>query len=152
MHSSTTISDPSTARDPFTDRFGVPLPRGLREEAGEMSWALFCQTYERSGGSLRLGQWSEADGIYQATLAIGERIESSTAAACGPMAALTAMLSERGIQMETLSFHQLRDGDQTFTFVHGTNGASTAWAMGRAHDAIASSLRAVTACANRLAR
>jgi hypothetical protein len=143
MHSSTTISDPSTARDPFTDRFGVPLPRGLREEAGEMSWALFCQTYERSGGSLRLGQWSEADGIYQATLA--------TAAACGPMAALTAMLSERGIQMETLSFHQLRDGDQTFTFVHGTNGASTAWAMGRAHDAIASSLRAVTACANRLA-
>lgn len=116
-----------------------------------MSWALFCQTYERSSGSLRLGQWSEADGIYQATLAIGECIESSTAAACGPMAALTAMLSERGIQMETLSFHQLRDGDQTFTFVHGTNGASTAWAMGRAHDAIASSLRAVTACANRLA-
>ncbi|MGH3952978.1 MAG: hypothetical protein ACRDTI_02875 [Mycobacterium sp.] len=152
MHPSTISPqiDPSTAPDQFTGRFGVPLPRGLREEAGDMSWASFCQTYERSWGSLRLGQWSETDGIYQATLAIGERIESSTAAACGPMAALTAMLSERGIRMETLSFHQLQDGDQTCTFVRGTNGTGTAWAMGRAHDATTSSLRAVTACANRL--
>ncbi|MUM17836.1 hypothetical protein FZI91_01620 [Mycobacterium sp. CBMA271] len=145
MHSHTTI--PS---DPFAARFGVPLPRGLRDEAGDMSWTSFCQTYERSAGPLRLGQWSEADGTYQATLAIGERIESSTAAACGPMAALTVMLSERGIRMETLNFHQLHDGDQTFTFVRGTDGTATAWAMGRAHDATASSLKAVTACVNRL--
>ncbi len=116
-----------------------------------MSWTSFCQTYERSAGPLRLGQWSESDGTYQATLAIGERIESSTATACGPMAALTAMLSERGIRMETLNFHQLHDGDQMFTFVRGTNGTSTAWGMGRAQDATASSLKAVTACVNRLA-
>lgn len=148
MHTHTTFS-PQT--DQFTARFGVPLPRGLREEAGDMSWASFCQTYERNGGSLRLGQWSEANGTYQATLAIGERIESSTVDACGPMAALTAMLSERGIRMETLSFHQLRDGDQTCTFIRGTNGSGTAWAMGRARDAITSSLKAVTSCANRLA-
>lgn len=87
-----------------------------------MSWASFCQTYERSGGALRLGQWSQTGGTYQATLTIGECIESSTVSACGPMAALTAMLSERGIRMETLSFHQLRDGDQTCTFIRGTNG------------------------------
>ncbi|SKT04678.1 Uncharacterised protein [Mycobacteroides abscessus subsp. abscessus] len=54
--------------------------------------------------------------------------------------------------METLSFHQLRDGDQTCTFIRGTNGLGTAWAMGRAPDATTSSLKAVTACANRLAR
>ncbi|OHT89403.1 hypothetical protein [Mycobacteroides saopaulense] len=148
MHSSTTISPRD---DLFTNRFGVPLPRGLREEARDMSWASFCQTYERSTGALRLGQWSEANGTYQATLAIGERIESSTVSACGPMAALTAMLSERGIRMETLRFHQLHDGDQTVTFVCGTNGTGTAWAMGRARDATRSSLKAVTACANRLA-
>ncbi|AGM29971.1 hypothetical protein [Mycobacteroides abscessus] len=149
MHSDTTISPQI---DPFTARFGVPLPRGLREEAGDMSWASFCQTYERSGGALRLGQWSQTGGTYQATLTIGECIESSTVSACGPMAALTAMLSERGIRMETLSFHQLRDGDQTCTFIRGTNGLGTAWAMGRAPDATTSSLKAVTACANRLAR
>lgn len=148
MHSSTTIP---TQTDPFAGRFGVRLPRGLREEAGDMSWASFCQTYEPSVGPLRLGQWSEADGCYQATLAIGERIESSSATACGPMAALTAMLSERGIRMETLNFHQMHDGDQTVTFIRGTNGSRTAWAMGRARDATASSLRAVTGCANRLA-
>ncbi|NGX09099.1 hypothetical protein [Mycobacteroides franklinii] len=148
MFSHTTISPQI---DPFTARFGVPLPRGLREEASDMSWASFCQTYERSGGALKLGQWSEANGTYQATLAIDESIESSTVSACGPMAALTAMLSERGIQMETLSFHQMHDGDETCTFVYGTNGSGTAWAMGRAHDATTSSLKAVTACANRLA-
>ncbi|MBA0045364.1 hypothetical protein [Mycobacteroides sp. LB1] len=147
MHSPTTISKHS---DPFASRFGVRLPRGLREEAGNMSWTSLCHTYERSAGPLRVGQWSETDGIYQATLAIGERIESSTAAASGPLAALTAMLSERGIRMETLNFHQLHDGDQTFTFVRGTNGTSTAWAMGRGLDATTSSLKAVTACANRL--
>lgn len=117
-----------------------------------MSWTSFCQTYERSGGALRLGQWSQTGGTYQATLTIGECIESSTVSACGPMAALTAMLSEHGIPMETLSFHQLRDGDQTCTFIRGTNGLGTAWAMGRAPDATTSSLKAVTACANRLAR
>lgn len=148
MHSSTTISPRS---DLFADRFGVPLPRGLREEARDMSWASFCQTYERSAGALRLDQWSEANGTYQATLAIGERIESSTVSACGPMAALTAMLSERGIRMEMQRFHQMHDGDQTVTFVRGTNGTGTAWAMGRARDATRSSLKAVTACANRLA-
>ncbi|CPZ56593.1 Uncharacterised protein [Mycobacteroides abscessus] len=106
-----------------------------------MSWASFCQTYERSGGALRLGQWSQTGGTYQATLTIGECIESSTVSACGPMAALTAMLSERGIRMETLSFHQLRDGDQTCTFIRGTNGLGTAWAMGRAPDATTSHSR-----------
>jgi hypothetical protein len=50
-------------------------------------------------------------------IAVGERINTATAAASGPVAALTAMLYDRGISVEMLKFHQMRSGGCTATFV-----------------------------------
>ncbi len=85
-------------------------------------------------------------------LCLAQDPEADSLLEANPLALLIGVLLDHGIPMETLSFHQLRDGDQTCTFIRGTNGLGTAWAMGRAPDATTSSLKAVTACANRLAR
>lgn len=127
-----------------------------------MNWALFHTTYAPMTGPLRLGQWACTDDEcpagrigpqprnYQATLAIGDRISTATAAASGPVAALTAMLYEHGVAVEMTSFHQLPADDGTATFIRGSNGAREEWAMGLDEDATQSALRAVIACANRL--
>ena len=147
----------------FADHFGVQLPRGLREQAAAMSWEGFATAYGRTAGPLRLGQWACTDAQrpatrwgpqarnFRAVIAVGDRISTSTAAAGGPIAALTAMLHERGILLETLDFHQIRSGEHTATFVRGTDGVRAEWAMGWAQDPTQSALRAVIACANRLA-
>src|ERR1700756_5725484 len=118
------------------------LPRGLREEAGAMSWVSFVATYGPTAGPLRLGHWACTDTErpsgrlgpqarnFRAMIAVGDHIATSTAAASGPIAALTAMLHERGITLETLKFHQMRSGSHTATFIHGTNGIRAEWAIG----------------------
>jgi hypothetical protein len=138
------------------------LPRGLREEAAAMSWEGFAATYGHTAGPLRLGHWECTDTErpagrlgpqarnFRAMIAVGDRLSTSTAAASGPIAALTAMLHERGIAVETVKFHQLRAGGYTATFVRGTDGTRTEWAMGLSEDPTQSGLRAVIACANRL--
>jgi hypothetical protein len=146
----------------FCDRFGAPLPRGLREQADAMSWDSFIATYGDSAGPLRLGQWACTDAArpagrlgpqarhFRAAIAVGDRITTSTAAASGPVAALTSMLHDRGITVETLKFHQIRSAGCIATFIWGTNGVRAEWAMGWSDDATQSALRAVIACANRL--
>jgi hypothetical protein len=146
----------------FAAQFGAPLPRGLREEAEAMSPDAFHATYASTVGPLRLGHWecTDADRAatrwgrqarnYQATIAIGDRISTSTAAACGPVAALTAMLYDRGIAVEMLKFHQLRADDGVATFIRGTDGTRAEWAMGLSEDQTHSALRALIALANRL--
>lgn len=139
---------------------GVPLPRGLREDADAMSWSTFTATYAPNSGPLRLGQWHCADNgrratrlgprTFQATLALGERIETATATANGPVAALTAMLHAHGVAIEMLRFHQLHSDDTTATFIQGTDGNRAEWAMGYSDDPTQSALSAVIACANRL--
>lgn len=154
-------------RDPFTtpatawfaERFGVPLPWGLRERAGATSWEHFVATYAQPAGPVRLRNWACTDADrrlgpqargFRATIAVGDRISSSTVAAGGPIAALSAMLYDRGVPVEILEFHQLRPGGDTATFVRGSNGARDEWAMGWSDDSTQSALRAVIACANRL--
>ena len=66
------------------------------------------------------------------------------------VAALTEMLYERGIAVEMTAFHQLPAGEDTATFVRGSDGGHSEWAMGLADDPTQSALRAVIACANRL--
>jgi hypothetical protein len=146
-----------------TFRFdGIPLPRGLREDAHTMSWSTFTETYAPSAGPLRLGQWECTDTerpatrlgpqarTFQATLGFGDRIETATATATGPVAALTAMLYDHGIAVEMLRFHQLRSEDTTATFIQGSDGCRAEWAMGWSEDPTQSALYAVIACANRL--
>jgi hypothetical protein len=146
----------------FGDHFGAPLPHGLREQAEEISWESFVATYGHTAGPLRLGHWACTDTErpagrlgpqarnFQAVIAVGDRISTSTAAASGPIAALTAMLHDRGVTVETLKFHQMRSGGCTATFICGSNGIRAEWAMGWAQDPTQSALRAVIACANRL--
>lgn len=146
-----TISEPSP-------RFCAPLPTELREHAETMPWSAFVATYSPSGGPVRLGAW-ECETVsrlapqprrFRATLAVGDRIETATAHAGGPVAALTAMLYERGIGVEMTRFHQFASGTHTATFVQGSDGRRREWAMGWSEDPTQSALRAVIACANRL--
>lgn len=146
----------------FGDRFGVALPLGLREQADAMSWASFVATYGRNAGPLRLGHWQCADDArgaarlgpqprdFRAVIAVGDRISSVSAAASGPIAALTAMLHERRITVEIVNFHQMRSAAGSATFIRGGDGVRTEWAMGWADDPTQSALSAVIACANRL--
>jgi hypothetical protein len=140
----------------------APMPRGLRQEADAMSFEAFYDHYASSAGPLRLGNWQCTDAAcpstrlgpqarhYQATLAVGDRISTSSAAACGPVAALTEMLYDRGISVEMTAFHQVPAGGHTATFVRGSDGVHSQWAMGWSDDPTQSALRAVIACANRL--
>lgn len=163
MTSETAISaGPLRGAGPFAAHMDAPMPRGLREEADAMSFEAFLDHYAPATGPLRLGQWTCTDAErpstrlgpqarhYQATLAIGDRISTSFAAASGPVAALTEMLYERGIPVEMTAFHQMRAGERTATFIRGSDGGRCEWAMGLADDPTQSALRAVIACANRL--
>ncbi len=147
----------------FTAYLQGPVPRPLREQAKVRSFDQFVEEYAPSSGPLRLGQWACSDPQrpsgrlgpqarnYQATLAIGDHIGTSRAAALGPVAALTAMLYERGISFELTGFHQVPAGEHTATFVCGcSGGGAPEWAMGWCEDPIQSALRAVIACTNRL--
>jgi len=152
----------SAAPLPFASHIDAPMPRGLREEADAMSFDAFHGEYASSSGPVRLGQWQCTDAErpstrlgpqarnYQATLAVGDCISTTSAAASGPVAALTAMLYDRGIAVEMTAFHQVPAGEHTATFVCGCDGARTQWAMGWSGDPTQSALRAVIACANRL--
>jgi hypothetical protein len=146
----------------FGRHFGAALPRGLRQEAETMSWENFVATYGHTAGPLRLGHWACTDTErptgrlgpqarnFRAVIAVGDHISTSTAAASGPIAAVTAMLHDRGITVETLTFHQMRSGETTATFIRGSNGIRAEWAMGWSEDPTQSALRAMIACANRL--
>ncbi|MCV7228516.1 homocitrate synthase [Mycolicibacterium komossense] len=158
----TTAPQRSSIGTRICDRFDAPLPRGIREEANEMSWESVIAEYGHCAGPLRLGHWECTDvhrpasrlgpqaRHYQATIAMGDRITTSTAAAAGPVAALTEMLHNHGIALEMLRFHQLHSGEHTATFIRGTDGIRAQWAVGWSDDSTLSALRAVIACANRL--
>jgi hypothetical protein len=147
----------SQSRAPISDHFDAMLPHELREAGRETPFESFIATYGPSGGPVRLGSW-ECEGArlggqpqtFRATLAVGDRIETATFRASGAVAALTGMLHERGIAVELTRFHQLRSESHTATFVCGSDGRRTEWAMGWCEDATQSALRALIACANRL--
>ena len=141
----------------FADLFDRPLPRDLRDDAQAMCHDAFVDRYGHPQGPVRLGSWEvhgqsiSGVGDYRATIAIGNRIATSTTAATGPIAALTAMLHEHGLAVEALGFHQLHAaGGAIATFIHGTDGVCDTWAMGWARDPVQSALRAMVACTNRL--
>ncbi len=124
-----------------------------------MSWSAFTATYSPSDGPIGLVTWECDDRParlgpqprrFCATLAIGDRVETTTVHASGPVAALTAMLYERGVAVEMTRFHQLGAGTHTATFVEGSDGLRREWAMGWSEDPTRSALQAIIACANRM--
>lgn len=147
----------------FAEYFSAPLPRGLREEVADMDWTRVVESHSPGHGPVRLRRWECTDAArpasrlgpqarnYRATIAVGDRISTSSARGTGPVAALTAMLHERGVPVELLRFHQLGSEAGIATFVRGTDGAHAEWAMAVADDPTESALNAIVACANRLA-
>ncbi|TRW81497.1 homocitrate synthase [Mycolicibacterium sp. 018/SC-01/001] len=161
MNSSIATSTPPGASS-FAARVTGRVPAPLRASAAACTFDEFVAEFAPTTGPVRLGQWAcgatdrpstrfgpQAQS-YQATLALGDRIGTAHATACGPVAALTAMLYERGIAVEMTAFHQRRAGSDVATFIQGANGTRVEWAMGLASDPVQSALRAVIACANRL--
>ncbi len=148
--------------DTFSEIFDAPLPRGVRDRTAGMSLPAALASLGHSAGPLRLGHWECVDTPraagrmgpqprnFKATLAIGDRICTASATGGGPVAALTAMLHDHGVALETLEFHQLHAGERTATFVRGGNGVRDEWALGLSADATDSALKALIACANRL--
>ncbi|MCV7369877.1 homocitrate synthase [Mycolicibacterium duvalii] len=146
----------------FAAHIDAPMPRALREHAARRSFADFVDEYAPSAGPVKLGQWTCVDAErpagrlgpqarnYQATLAVGDRISTSRAAACGPVAALTEMLHDCGVAVEMTAFHQLPAGAHTATFIQGSRDGRAEWALGWCQDPTSSALNAVIACANRL--
>lgn len=142
--------------DPFSARFGMPLPREMRADCAGTSWRGFLATYSPSHGPIRFGRWSVTPvgaGLseFKATLGIGDAITQADAVASGPVSALTAMLYDAGFQMEILSFHQMRIGaDRTATFLLCEHDGRRHWALGFGRDATESSIEAMIAGANLL--
>ena len=127
-----------------------------------MTWSEVDFILGSAGGPVRLGQWQCTDSVrpaplgpqarnYRATLAIGDRIATSTAAGRRTHRSADRDALRSGIAIEMLNFHQLRPGEHTATFIRGSNGAREEWAMGWSTDATESALHAVVASANRLA-
>jgi len=159
---SVTTIPPDMDDRPATRFGGIPLPRGLREDAESMSWAMFTATYSPVAGPLRLGNFACTDAYrpsarlgpqartYQGTFAIGDRVETATVSSTGPVDALIAMLFDKGIFIDMFRFHQLQSGDHTATFIQCSDGQHVEWAMGWSADKTESALKAIVACANRL--
>ena len=120
----------SEESDPFFERFGQQLPRGLREEAQGMSWQEFIGTYGRidthhirhlSQEKIGLGTFrfeADIDGTHREIVATG------------PINACTNLLSDMGRRIEILNFHQYRVFEGTVTFIRATNNRETCWAVG----------------------
>ncbi|MFD4181769.1 alpha-isopropylmalate synthase regulatory domain-containing protein [Rhodococcus sp. NPDC058514] len=143
----------TTPSDPFALRFGTPLPRALRTEAAGMNWRTFLATYSPPRGPIRFGRWSaHALGAgrseFRATLALGDTIHQAKATAAGPIAALTSMLYDAGVQLEILSFHQQDAGGRTATFLLCEHDGRRHWSVGLADTATESSIEAMIAGAN----
>ncbi|WP_137872242.1 2-isopropylmalate synthase [Rhodococcus sp. Q] len=154
--SSNTTTAFTAPADPFSARFGMPLPTEMRAECAGMSWRTFLATYSPSGGPIRFGRWSvtpRGAGIseFKATLGIGDAIAQTTATACGPASALTTMLYDAGFQMEILSFHQLHiAADRIATVLLCEHDGHRHWAIGFGADTTESSIEAMIAGANLL--
>lgn len=145
----------SLRNDSFAAHFDAPLPRDLRNQAGEMSWTTFNQRFSSTNGPIRLGSWDSriARGgrtTYDATFGIGNSIHSATATTYGPIDALTSMLYNAGFHIEIISFHQqnLLDGSHTATFILGEFDGRQEWSMAIDHSGTESSIRSIIGAAN----
>ncbi|MDJ0393748.1 alpha-isopropylmalate synthase regulatory domain-containing protein [Rhodococcus sp. G-MC3] len=159
------------------DTFAAFLPAALRDRAANMSWTTFTDTFCRTSGPIRLGNWttSRARGgrtTFEATFGIAANhtasnhtasnhtagepayIRSATATSFGPIDALTSMLYDAGFHIEITSFHQqtMGTGDtaETATFVLCEYDGRHEWSMAIGHDSAESSIRAIIGAANML--
>ncbi|RNE49899.1 acetyl-CoA acetyltransferase [Corynebacterium alimapuense] len=162
---STTSTAPKTlTRDPFSNRFGSTyrLPRGLREEAAGMSWALFSATYSSLADIritnletdfLRGGRQHFTAELTHTSKTQAPQVETCQITAMGPTSACTHLLADAGRHVEILDFHQFDIFEATVTFIkvsHQNNEHRTAWAMGFGGTPASSTAAALASGAQRI--
>lgn len=163
-----TLTSTTFSSDCFAARYGAPLPRDLRDQAANMSWAAFLQRFGARTGPIRLGSWSAQPGRggqtrFDATFGVGNTIHTTTATSHGPIDALTSMLYDAGFHIEILNFHQQSTSGRLLstsesgiqdakiaTFVLCEFDGRRAWSMAMDGDGTSSSIRAVIGAANML--
>ncbi|MDJ0362835.1 alpha-isopropylmalate synthase regulatory domain-containing protein [Rhodococcus sp. H29-C3] len=163
-----TLTSTTFPNDCFAARYGAPLPRDLRDQAANMSWAAFLQRFGARTGPIRLGSWSARPGRggqtrFDATFGVGNTIHTTTATSHGPIDALTSMLYDAGFHIEILNFHQQSvssrrrgtsgsgiEAATIATFVLCEFDGRRAWSMAMDADGTSSSIRAVIGAANML--
>lgn len=125
-----------TSERSWRDR--LPLP--LRADAAGLTWERFAAVHAPQNGPVRLGGWTvtaQAAGRseYEATFAVDASIHTASAVANGPVAGMTAMLHDLGINLEILSFHQRELGGTRATFLLCREGEQQKWALGMGQTA-----------------
>lgn len=150
------FAGPASTDDPFAARFGGHLPRGLRAEAAGMTWEAFEAAYADGPRTVTLDRWAThrlgaTQFVFDADVTLGGAHHAVTTTASGPIAALTGVLYDLGVNIEILELHQQRVGDRTATFIRAELGEHRRWGMGLDTDGTGSALRAVVAAANLLA-
>lgn len=146
------------AEDPFRARFGVRLPKGMREEARGMEWKQFIQTYAPSdvrveflrSQSLRAGKHE-----YHMSMA-GLRADGQGTVvditAMGACSAVSEVLADHAMPVEILEFHQFEIFEATVTFIYTVHKSHRAWAVGFGSNPDMSIANALCAAAGRLHR
>src|SRR5699024_281746 len=138
---------------PFRDRFGRPLPVGMRAAAAGMDWAEFTATFRPTDAPVRMVAWSQrridaARKSITATLPIGHAETTVRAGGTGTISAMTAIVYAVGFPVEINEFHQQRAGDQTATFLECSRGYTRHWVMGLGDSHAASIIDAFICAAN----
>lgn len=107
-------------------------------------------------GHIALDCWRELPGhrmpVFEARIRAGAATTTTSVAATGPVAALTAMLHEVGCGIEILAFHQRPVADGIATFLRCERNGRRHWSFAIHPDGSASALAAAVAGANILAR
>lgn len=124
--------------DPFYERFGHTLPKGLREQASGISWATFSDTFAPIADlRVRINSTRKLRGTlneYSITLLRNEKsgLQKQEHIVTGAGAALvcTQILADQGRRVEILRFHQQQIFESTVTFILAGNDVHTRWAMG----------------------
>lgn len=144
------------AEDPFRARFGVRLPKGMRDEARGMEWKAFIQTYAPSTVRIEyLRSQRLRAGKHEFHMSVtGLRSDGQGTAveitAMGASSAVTEVLADHGMPVEILEFHQFEIFEATVTFIYTVHKSQRAWAVGFGADRDLSIANALCAAAGRL--
>ncbi|MFC4373114.1 2-keto-3-deoxygluconate kinase [Nocardia halotolerans] len=126
-------------------------PKALRAELRDLDPAEFADRYIRIDGPIALGEFTCSGMDFTATLEFSEHLRTVIAAG-NPVAAMTSALYDEGYPLEILRFHQRRTDAGTATFVQCEFNGRRGWAAAIAAHGAESTVRAMIAGLNLLAR
>ncbi|QDQ98598.1 alpha-isopropylmalate synthase regulatory domain-containing protein [Tomitella fengzijianii] len=141
--------------DPFSARFGRPLPKGMRDAAAHMDWETFLAAFRPADGPLVLNDFTaRRTGSAHRTITARVRVDGENrtleATGVGTISAMTAIVYQAGYPLEINSFHQQRAGTRIATFLECSRGYQRRWAMGIGETTAESIVDAFIAAANRV--